>query len=138
VLRAGRIDRQWFIDLPDEEERLEILKIHLLKPNRLSRKYFEQLTKIFNLVINRTEGYSGAELEELVLAALNKAYLAGRPGKPNLGDFVGSITTPLAKLYPEKYETIKKGGVNAVSTKYPKEYQKKDVQPNQSDLFGEY
>lgn len=134
ALRAGRLDRQWFIDLPDEKERIEILKIHLLKANRIKTEYANHLTAIYQLIISRTEGYSGAELEELVLAALNKAYLAGRPGTPNQQDFMSSLTTPLAILHPEKYQRIKQGGRFAVPTKYPENY----VANSQEDPLGIY
>ena len=126
-----QIDKKYHSSVLDE---IEILKIHLLKAKRIKTEYANHLTAIYQLIISRTEGYSGAELEELVLAALNKAYLAGRPGTPNQQDFMSSLTTPLAILHPEKYQRIKQGGRFAVPTKYPENY----VANSQEDPLGIY
>ncbi|MFW6202159.1 MAG: AAA family ATPase, partial [Gemmatimonadota bacterium] len=74
MLRRGRFDELFFIDLPFEAERLEILRIHVEKrgrdPNAL-RLDLPALTE-------PSEGFSGAELEQAVVAALYKAFAAGR------------------------------------------------------------
>lgn len=63
-LRKGRFDEIFFIDLPNAEERLEILKIHLSK-----RK---QNPENFDLpaLVEASDGYSGAEIEQAVIASL--------------------------------------------------------------------
>lgn len=59
LLRPGRFDRRIIIDLPDKNEREDILKVHAKK-----RKMSSEVD--LSLVAQRTPGFSGAELESLV------------------------------------------------------------------------
>lgn len=78
LLRKGRFDQNWFIDLPSEEERRDIFKIHLKKIKPISRdpKNFD----INKLAATRYErngeffDYSGAEIEEAINDALFAKY----------------------------------------------------------------
>ncbi len=72
LLRKGRFDEIFFIDLPDLEERKEIFKIHLSKRKRDPKKF-----KVPDLA-KSTEGFSGAEIEQVVVGALNHAFDADR------------------------------------------------------------
>jgi len=72
MLRRGRFDELFFVDLPNYHERKHILSIHLGKRGWKSDKY--DLAKI----ANKTEGYSGAELEQIVVSAMIDAYGQGR------------------------------------------------------------
>jgi AAA+ superfamily predicted ATPase len=65
LMRKGRFDEIFFVDLPGEEAREAILKIHLKKRKRDSAA--------FDLpgLIAVTDGYSGAEIEQGILAALH-------------------------------------------------------------------
>ena len=68
LLRKGRLDEIFFVDLPDTETRKIILNIHLLKR--------EQDPKHFNLdqLATACEGFSGAEIEQAVVSALYRSY----------------------------------------------------------------
>ena len=70
LLRKGRFDETFFVDLPDETARAAILEIHLRK-----RK---QAPDGFDLarLARESEGYSGAELEQVVVSALYTAFSA--------------------------------------------------------------
>ena len=72
LLRKGRFDEIFFIDLPSFEERQEIFAIHLLKRHRDPAA--------FDLphLARETEGFSGAEIERVVIAGLYDAFEAGR------------------------------------------------------------
>jgi ATP-dependent 26S proteasome regulatory subunit len=72
LLRKGRFDEIFFIDLPDQGEREEIFRIHLKKRNRDPAKFKPKL------LAQATEGFSGAEIEQLVIGALFSAFDAGR------------------------------------------------------------
>ncbi|MCY2966006.1 MAG: AAA family ATPase, partial [Planctomycetota bacterium] len=72
MLRRGRFDELFFVDLPNFHERRDILGIHLSKRGWKPDKY-----DIHNLA-NRTEGFSGAELEQIVVAAMIDAFGNGR------------------------------------------------------------
>jgi len=68
LLRKGRWDEIFFVNLPTEEERTEIFKIHLERVSRtLSDKSLRKLAK-------SSEGYSGAEIEAAVLEGLWTAF----------------------------------------------------------------
>ena len=72
MIRKGRFDEVFFVDLPAEEERVEIFRIHLARrgvdPGRFK---LEQL-------IEFTTGFAGAEIEQCVVSAITKARLAGQ------------------------------------------------------------
>ena len=66
--RAGRWDQRFFVDLPIFNERMKILQIHLKKKKKHPHNYdIKSLAAI-------TEGYSGAEIEQLIKDALFIAY----------------------------------------------------------------
>lgn len=64
LLRKGRFDEVFFVDLPNPAERCQILGIHL--------NLRKQDPKRFDLdrLVNETEGFSGAEIEQAVISAL--------------------------------------------------------------------
>jgi SpoVK/Ycf46/Vps4 family AAA+-type ATPase len=72
LLRKGRFDEIFFIDLPDFEERQDIFAIHLLKRHRNPEQF--DLVRL----ARETEGFSGAEIEQAVIAGLYDAFEGGR------------------------------------------------------------
>ena len=69
MIRKGRFDEVFFVDLPLDEERLEIFKIHLDRRGvDTSGIDLGQLTEF-------TKGWSGAEVEQCVVSAVTKARL---------------------------------------------------------------
>ena len=72
MLRKGRFDEIFFVDLPDGPEREQIFSIHLAKRNRDPKK--------FNLstLSKATEGFSGAEIEQVVVGGLYNAFDADK------------------------------------------------------------
>ncbi len=72
LLRKGRFDEIFFVDLPNVHERLNILEIHLRLRGRDPERF--DLTGL----AEETEKFSGAELEQVVVSALFKAFAAGR------------------------------------------------------------
>jgi SpoVK/Ycf46/Vps4 family AAA+-type ATPase len=70
MIRKGRFDEVFFVDLPLDEERVEIFRIHLIRRGvDVSGINLEQLTEF-------TKGWTGAEIEQCVVSALTKARLA--------------------------------------------------------------
>lgn len=109
LLRKGRFDEIFFVDLPDQDARESIFKIHL------SLK--QQNKKIPDDLLEQTEGFSGAEIETIVNEAHFKAhedkYNAGNDSQDNpliacthLIDATGSIV-PLAKTMKEDIERLR-------------------------------
>jgi len=73
LLRQGRFDEAFFIDLPGEAERVQILAIHLKKrgadPDRFDLRRLTELT----------QGFTGAEIEQAIISALYRAQAENRP-----------------------------------------------------------
>jgi SpoVK/Ycf46/Vps4 family AAA+-type ATPase len=71
-LRKGRFDEIFFVDLPTPEERRAIFQIHLSKRrSEITRFDLEQLAKV-------SDGFSGAEIEEAIIAAMYEAFAQER------------------------------------------------------------
>ena len=71
LLRKGRFDEIFFCDLPDREDRRQILDIHLRKKKRDPSQF--DLDKLLEATVD----FSGAELEQAVVAALYDAFDTG-------------------------------------------------------------
>jgi ATP-dependent 26S proteasome regulatory subunit len=69
LLRKGRFDEIFFVDLPNDEERFEIIKIQLRKRNNrfLPDEDIKKLVAV-------TKGYTGAEIEQAVIQGLFVCY----------------------------------------------------------------
>lgn len=102
LLRKGRFDEIFYVDLPDENEREEILKIHVAKRGRDPKK--------FDLkdCASKSQGFSGAELEEVVISGLYTGFYR----KEELNDFhiLNAImrTTPLSQSRAGDLASMKK------------------------------
>lgn len=68
LLRKGRFDEIFFVDLPSREERKEIFKIHLEKRHRNVNSF--DLNKLSDEAV----GFSGSEIEEIIVSALYDAF----------------------------------------------------------------
>ncbi|SFN29790.1 AAA family ATPase [Dokdonella immobilis] len=73
LLRKGRFDEIFFVDLPGPEARAEVLRIHLTK-RELNAADFD-----LDMIVAASDGFSGAEIEQLVVAALYAAAAEDRP-----------------------------------------------------------
>jgi len=73
LLRKGRMDEIFYVGLPQREERRKIFEIHIRKrrPRDLAGIAVEQL-------VDKTEGYSGADIEGVVRESVELAYTEGR------------------------------------------------------------
>lgn len=83
LLRAGRFDRQVYVDLPDLNERKEVFGVHL-RPLKLDN------TVDVDLLARQTPGFSGADIANVCNEA---ALIAARHSKPSVGkdDFLAAI-----------------------------------------------
>ncbi|MFT5994132.1 MAG: SpoVK/Ycf46/Vps4 family AAA+-type ATPase, partial [Bradymonadia bacterium] len=70
LLRRGRFDELFFVDLPDQHARRQILAIHL---GRRGRSGFD-----VDELAGKTQNFSGAELEQVVIAAMYRAFADDR------------------------------------------------------------
>jgi len=79
LLRKGRFDEIFFVDLPNAEERKTIFSIHLKKRGQDPQKNGYPL----NLFAEKSDGFNGAEIEECIKEAMFAAY-ADNPDNPQL------------------------------------------------------
>jgi SpoVK/Ycf46/Vps4 family AAA+-type ATPase len=68
LLRKGRLDEIFYVDLPSDEERAEIFRIHLAKRNRRPEDFD------LPALVAASQDYSGAEIEEAIISALYDAF----------------------------------------------------------------
>lgn len=101
MIRKGRFDEVFFVDLPLDDERIEIFKIHLKRrgvdPSNFGLERLNRLTK----------GWTGAEVEQCVVSAVTAARLQDR--EVNLEDLLhasGKIV-PLSKTMKEQVDHIR-------------------------------
>jgi hypothetical protein len=101
LLRRGRFDELFFVDLPDLESRREILSLHLGRRGRAPDGI--DVASIAELCAE----YSGAELEQVVVGALHRAYALGR--ELETGDLrrVAQDLVPLFKTYEEQVKALR-------------------------------
>jgi len=100
LLRKGRFDEIFFVDLPGFKSRQEIWSIHLKK--RLGEHRYSKGDYDINNLANESIGYSGAEIEEAINEALYVAYYNDREVTDE--DLITSIkeTYPISKVMGEK------------------------------------
>jgi ATP-dependent 26S proteasome regulatory subunit len=96
LLRKGRLDEIFYVDLPSEEERTEIFRIHLAKRNRRPED-FDLPT-----LVAASPDFSGAEIEEAIISALYDAFYAKEELATAHVLTALSQTVPLAKTMAEK------------------------------------
>jgi ATP-dependent 26S proteasome regulatory subunit len=96
LLRKGRLDEIFYVDLPSEEERAEIFRIHLAKRNRRPEDFD------FPALVAGSPDFSGAEIEEAIISALYDAFYAKQ--ELATAHVLGALnqTVPLAKTMSEK------------------------------------
>src|SRR6266705_325139 len=73
LLRKGRFDEIFFVDLPSNDFRRDIWALHLEKRQR-DPKGFD-----LDTLANATEGFSGAEIEQVLVNALYSAFSVHQP-----------------------------------------------------------
>jgi hypothetical protein len=100
LLRKGRFDELWFVDLPNEAERVAIIEA-TLKSHRRKIAGVEKIARA-------TDGFTGAELAALIPDALFAAFNDGQR-EPEIDDLIeaaGSVV-PLSKTAAEKIATLR-------------------------------
>jgi len=88
LLRKGRFDEIFFIDLPSAAERREIFRIHISKRQR------DPAAFDLDALSTAAEGFSGAEIEQAVIAGLYYAFGEGTDLRP------GHVTKAIEESIP--------------------------------------
>jgi SpoVK/Ycf46/Vps4 family AAA+-type ATPase len=101
LLRKGRFDEIFFLDLPGEEERKEIFTIHLTKRGRKTINFD------LNLLSSMTEGFSGSEIEQVIVSAMYDSFEEER--ELNTQDIINAVkqSVPLSMMMKESVEELR-------------------------------
>ncbi len=100
LLRKGRFDEIFLLDLPSREERFKILELHI---NQRRPK----LNIPIQTVVDRTEGFSGAELEQTVIEAMHHAFSERRELLETDLILAATQLIPLSKTAKEQLDFLK-------------------------------
>jgi hypothetical protein len=101
LLRRGRFDELFFVDLPDLEARREILELHLRRRQR------DPAVLDVTAVAALCADYSGAELEQVVVGALHRAYASRREVETADLRRVAQDLVPLFRTYEEQIKALR-------------------------------
>lgn len=108
MLRKGRFDEIFFVDLPTKTERKVIFKLHLEKRlNGSLSKDFKITDTLLNKLADLTEGFVGAEIEQVVIAALFEAFSENRALEEDDLYKVIKNTVPLSTTQAEQILAIR-------------------------------
>lgn len=106
LLRRGRFDELFFVDLPTDEERKEIITMYM-------KKYIDLVPSedLLSKLITTTNGFTGADLESTIrdLAYRNIANEALTLNDQEIIESFNNVV-PLSKTSPEKIESIRAWG----------------------------
>lgn len=106
LLRKGRFDELFFVDLPDDEDRREIVSLY-------HRRYAktDPDPALLDKLVAMSEGFAGADIESALYEVGAERLLSG--GHPVSPDFVVNAfanTSPLSRTNPEQIEAIRTWG----------------------------
>ncbi|MAJ59543.1 MAG: hypothetical protein CBC48_05950 [bacterium TMED88] len=101
LLRRGRFDELFFVDLPNLDERMSIISIHLERYGRDPQQF------LIESLAEESERLSGAELEQAVQAGLYTAFSEQRELEPK--DLLNAIheTVPLYETYEDRIKELR-------------------------------
>ncbi|MDP7421414.1 MAG: AAA family ATPase, partial [bacterium] len=102
LLRKGRLDEIFFVDLPGARERKEIFEIHLRKRKKISAIFDFQALAV------ATDGFSGSEIEQVVISAMFDAFEAGTELTTALLIKNARDTVPLSVTMSSQIDALRK------------------------------
>lgn len=106
LLRKGRFDEIFFVDLPSKEERKEIFKIHIQNKKR-NYEHFN-----LELLAEKTNGLTGSEISSLVSDALFNAFSNGKDIEDSDIIQERNKLTPLSTVMAEKITSLRSWAKN--------------------------
>jgi SpoVK/Ycf46/Vps4 family AAA+-type ATPase len=101
LLRKGRFDEIFFVDLPGPQERAEIFRLHLSRRKRDPADFY------LDVLAAAAEGFSGAEIEQSIVSALYAAFSARR--QLTTDDILQELksTRPLSQVMKEQIDQMR-------------------------------
>jgi SpoVK/Ycf46/Vps4 family AAA+-type ATPase len=101
LIRKGRFDEIFFVDLPGQAVREEVLRIHA------TRRDVELAATDVAALARSCEGFSGAEIEQAVVSAAYAAHADGRPVGPEHVAREIAATRPLSVVMAERVAALR-------------------------------
>ncbi|MGY0560557.1 AAA family ATPase [Luteimonas sp. A277] len=101
LLRKGRFDEIFFVDLPTPDVRAEAFSLHL------ARRGFDPATFDLPALADAAEGFSGAEIEQAIVSGLYAAHAADRPLDAGLVLEEINATRPLSVVMGEQVSALR-------------------------------
>ncbi len=101
LLRKGRFDEIFFVDLPDAAERRVIFSLHLSKRDR------DPETFDLDRLAEASEGFSGAEIEQAIVSALYTAFGEGKEIDTAAVEAEIRTTRPLSVTRKEEIDSLR-------------------------------
>ena len=101
LLRKGRFDEIFFVDLPEHATRKEILAIHLKKCGRDPEKYD------LDRLADASDGFSGSEIEQAILSSLHEAYAGRKEMNTDMVLLALKSSPPLSVTMAERVESLR-------------------------------
>jgi SpoVK/Ycf46/Vps4 family AAA+-type ATPase len=101
MMRRGRFDELFFVDLPTQDEREAIFSIHLRKRNRKPENFKIQI------LAQASAGFSGAEIEGVIVDAMNMAFSAGREVATEDIRVATALCKPLSVIMKRELEQLR-------------------------------
>lgn len=101
LLRKGRFDEIFFVDLPEPEERGEVFRIHLARRGRGAEQF------AIDSLVEASDGFSGAEIEQGVISGLYDAFAAGEDLTTRHVLAALHEAVPLARTMDEQIERLR-------------------------------
>ena len=103
LLRKGRFDEIFFVDLPNSKERRKIFEIHIEKRNRNVDDFD------LNLLVKNSNNFTGAEIESSIESAMYEAFSDNKRDINN-DDIIKALndTVPICKLMSEEISWLRK------------------------------
>jgi SpoVK/Ycf46/Vps4 family AAA+-type ATPase len=101
LLRKGRFDEIFFVDLPDPDTRVEVLRLHL------TRRKLEPEDFALPALAAASNGFSGAEIEQAIVAALYTAHAEQKALDTDLLMQEIRNTRPLSVIMAEQVSALR-------------------------------
>ncbi|HEX4441708.1 MAG TPA: AAA family ATPase [Thermoanaerobaculia bacterium] len=101
MMRKGRVDEVFFVDLPEAPARKEIFRLHL------SRRSEDPARFDLDVLARESKGFSGAEIEQAIVSALYEARSGRFPIDTNAILVTMRSTRPLSVLRAESIDSLR-------------------------------
>ncbi len=101
LMRKGRLDEIFFVDLPDDAERAAIFRIHLERRRRRAASFD------LPALVEASRGFSGAEIEQAIISALFDAFAEDRELATGHIHEALRQTVPLSRTMDEKLAQLR-------------------------------